>query len=187
MTNMHNIFRHISERLVLRQPSCPLWGKMPIGQKGVVFLLFMLLSTFAYSQTHVISGTVSDDMGPIMMANVVEKDANNRIVSASQTDMMGNFSMEVKNTKNKLEITYVGCKKYSVTIGDKTTFEVKLDSENTNLKEIVVKGSRTTSGGLNIAKKEMTVAQSTFNRRRNDDAFAWCHHYQWQCGTTYRC
>ena len=80
-------------------------------------------------------------MGPIMMANVVEKDANNRIISATQTDMMGNFSMEVKNPKNKLEITYVGCKKYSVTIGDKTTFEVMLTSESTNLKEIVVKGS----------------------------------------------
>ena len=160
---MHNIFRLISERSILCQPSCPSWGKMPIVQKRVVLLLFMLLSTFAYSQTHVISGTVSDDMGPIMMANVVEKDANNRIISASQTDMMGNFSMEVKNTKNKLEITYVGCKKYSVTIGDKTVFEVTLTSENTSLKEIVVKGSRTTSGGLNIAKKEMTVAQSTFN------------------------
>ena len=160
---MHNIFRLISERSILCQPSCPSWGKMPIVQKRGVLLLFMLLSTFAYSQTHVISGTVSDDMGPIMMANVVEKDANNRIISASQTDMMGNFSMEVKNQKNKLEITYVGCKKYSVTIGDNTTFEVKLEAENTNLKEIVVKGTRTNSGGLNIAKKEMTVAQSTFN------------------------
>ena len=176
---MHNIFRHISERLVLRQLSspfmgedarragrglfCPLRGKMPVGQKGVAFLFFLLLSTFAYSQSRIIHGTVSDDMGPIMMANVVEKDANNRIVSASQTDIMGNFSMEVKNAKNKLEITYVGCKKYSVTIGDKTEFEVTLAPDNTNLKEIVVKGTRTNSGGLNIAKKEMTVAQSTFN------------------------
>ena len=165
MTNMHNIFRHVSERSILRQLLAPLRGKMPVGQKGVLFF-FLFLPLFSFAQSRVISGMVSDDMGPIMMANVVEKDANNRIVSASQTDMMGNFSMEVKNPKNKLEITYVGCKKYSVTIGDKATFEVKLESENTNLKEIVVKGSRGTSGGLNIAKKEMTVAQSPLIFRR---------------------
>ena len=160
---MFSIFRHISERPILCELLAPLWGKMPVGRKGVFFLLFLFLPLFSYAQNRVVSGTVSDDMGPIMMANVVEKDANNRIISATQTDMMGNFSMEVKNPKNKLEITYVGCKKYSVTIGDKTTFEVMLTSESTNLKEIVVKGTHGTSGGLNIAKKEITVAQSTFN------------------------
>ena len=160
---MFSIFRHISERPILCELLAPLWGKMPVGRKGVFYLLFLFLPLFSYAQNRVVSGTVSDDMGPIMMANVVEKDANNRIISATQTDMMGNFSMEVKNPKNKLEITYVGCKKYSVTIGDKTTFEVMLTSESTNLKEIVVKGTHGTSGGLNIAKKEITVAQSTFN------------------------
>lgn len=129
-------------------------------------LLTFLLCVFAQmvmAQKRVISGTVSDDMGPVMMANVVEKDGNNRIVSATQTDMMGNFSMEIKNSKNKLEVTYVGSNKYSVIIGDKTTFDVKLVAESTNLKEIVVKGNRSNSGGLNIAKKEMTTAQATFN------------------------
>ena len=156
---MHNIFRYIRDFVSRKSHLFPfLWGR---ARGACLLLLFFPLLVMA--QNRVISGTVSDDMGPIMMANVIEKDANNRIVSASQTDMMGNFSMEVKNTKNKIEITYVGCKKYSVTIGDKTTFEVKLEPENTNLKEIVVKGSRTTSGGLNIAKKEVTVAQSTFN------------------------
>lgn len=129
-------------------------------------LLTFLLCVFAQlvmAQKRVISGTVSDDMGPIMMANVVEKDGNNRIVSATQTDMMGNFSMEIKNSKNKLEVTYVGCKKYNVVIGDNSAFQIKLISESTNLKEVVVKGARSNSGGLNIAKKEITVAQSTFD------------------------
>lgn len=102
-------------------------------------------------------------MGPIMMANVVERDANNRIVSAVQTDMMGNFSMEIKNPKNKLVISYVGSKTKIITIGDQTTFNIKLEDEKTTLNEITVKGRRTGSGGLNIPKKEVTVSQQTFN------------------------
>ena len=46
-----------------------------------------------------ITGHVYDDIEPIMMANVVERDANNRIVEAAVTDMNGNFSMVVKNPK----------------------------------------------------------------------------------------
>jgi hypothetical protein len=37
----------------------------------------------------VISGTVSDKDGPMMMVNVVERDSNDRIVAHSLTDMGG--------------------------------------------------------------------------------------------------
>ena len=102
-------------------------------------------------------------MGPIMMANVVERDVNNRIVSAVQTDMMGNFSMEIKNPKNKLVISYVGSKTKIITIGDETTFNIKLEDEKTTLSEVTVRGTRANSGGLNIPKKEISVSQQTFN------------------------
>ena len=69
--------------------------------KFLLTLLFTVIAQTMLAQSKVISGTVEDAMGPIMMANVVERDANNRIVSATQTDMMGNFSMEIKNPKNK--------------------------------------------------------------------------------------
>ena len=116
-----------------------------------------------WAQGRVISGTVEDAMGPIMMANVVERDANNRIVSATQTDMMGNFSMEIKNPKNKLVFSYVGNKTKIVTIGNQTTFNIKMESENTTVSEVVVKGRRTSSGGLNIDKREISVSQQTFS------------------------
>ncbi len=131
--------------------------------KVLLTLLFCVLAQVGMAQSKVISGTVEDAMGPIMMANVTERDANNRIVSAVQTDMMGNFSLEIKNPKNKLVISYVGAKTKVLTIGDKKTFAVKLDDEKTTLTEVVVRGQRTNSGGLNIKKKEMTVAQQSFD------------------------
>ena len=110
-----------------------------------------------------ISGTLTDNEGPIMMANVVERDANNRIVSAVQTDFNGNFSMQVKSTKNKLVFSYVGDKTKVVTIGNQTVFKIKLEPEGTQLQEVVVKAKRSSNGGLMISKKEVSVAQQTFD------------------------
>lgn len=102
-------------------------------------------------------------MGPVMLANVTERDGNNRIVSHTQTDMMGNFSMEIKNPKNKLVVSYVGSKDKILPIGNTTTFAIKLDDSNTTLSEVTVRGRRTNSGGLNIDKREVTVSKQTFN------------------------
>jgi len=136
--------------------------------KFLLTLLFTVIVQTMWAQSKVISGTVEDAMGPIMMANVVERDANNRIVSATQTDMMGNFSMEIKNPKNKLVFSYVGNKTKIVTIGNQTTFNIKMESENTTVSEVVVKGRRTSSGGLNIDKREISVSQQTFSMDKVD-------------------
>ena len=131
--------------------------------KFLLTLLFTVIAQTMMAQGKVISGTVEDAMGPIMMANVVERDGNNRIVSATQTDMMGNFSMEIKNPKNKLVFSYVGSKTKIVTIGNQTVFKIKLEDEGTALTEVVVKGRRTNAGGLNIDKREISISQQTMN------------------------
>ncbi len=131
--------------------------------KILLTLLFTVIAQVMMAQGTVISGTVEDAMGPVMLANVVERDANNRIVSATQTDMMGNFSMEIKNPKNKLVISYVGSKTKVLPIGDNVTFAIKLEDEKTTLNEVTVRGRRANSGGLNIDKREISVSQQTFN------------------------
>ena len=131
--------------------------------KILLTLLFTIVAQAMMAQGKVISGTVEDAMGPIMMANVVERDGNNRIVNHTQTDMMGNFSMEIKNPKNKLVVSYVGSKTKILTIGDQKTFNIKLEDDKTTLGEVKVVGRRATSGGLNIDKREVTVSQQTFN------------------------
>ena len=132
-------------------------------KKAFTIALLCIAAQLAVAQGIRISGTLSDADGPIMMGNVVERDANNRIVSATQTDFNGNFSMQVKSTKNKLVFSYVGDKEKVITIGNQTNFKVKLEPANTQLKEVRVTGRRTNSGGLTIQKKEMTVASQTMN------------------------
>jgi TonB-dependent SusC/RagA subfamily outer membrane receptor len=132
-------------------------------KKSLFTALLCALCQLAVAQGVRISGTLSDAEGPIMMGNVVEVDGNNRIVSATQTDFNGNFSMQVKSTKNKLKFSYVGDKTKVLNIGNQTTFKVTLEAENTVLKEVTVKGRRAGSGGLQLAKKEIAVASQTMN------------------------
>jgi len=125
--------------------------------------MLLAVTTIAMAQKQRISGTVTDPDGPVMMANVVEKDANNRIVSATQTDFNGNFSMEISNPKNKLVVSFVGDKTETLSIGSKTTFNVVLKPDKTTLQEVTVRGSRRNSGGLSLNKKEIATSQQTFN------------------------
>ena len=131
--------------------------------KVLLMSLFCVCAQMAMAQSKVISGTVEDAMGPVIMANVIEQDADKRIVSATQTDMMGNFSMEIKNPKNKLVVSYVGSKTKVLPIGSQTVFKIVLEEESTALSEVVITSKRTSSGGLNIAEREMTVARQTFD------------------------
>ena len=134
-----------------------------IKSRILLTLLFTIVAQAMMAQGKVISGTVEDAMGPIMMANVVERDGNNRIVNHTQTDMMGNFSMEIKSPKNKLVVSYVGSKTKVLTIGDQKTFKIKLEDEKTTISEVTVRGRRSNSGGLNIDKREISVSQQTMN------------------------
>ena len=130
--------------------------------KYLLLVVCCLISSAAMAQTR-ISGTVNAPDGPVMMCNVVEIDANNRNVSYSQTDINGNFSMEIVNTKNKLRVSYIGYKTVTVPIGDKTVFNIEMQDENT-LTEVVVKAkAKFRSGGLVIPENEVSVAAQTFN------------------------
>lgn len=125
--------------------------------------LALIVSTTATAQQHRITGRVFDDIEGLMMANVVEKDANNRIVGHAVTDVNGNFSMVVKNTKNQLVISYVGYKTVTLPIGSTTKFEVRMRS-NTQLEDVVIKASpRVESNGMTIPMKEVSVATQTMN------------------------
>ena len=131
--------------------------------KVLMICLMCMLVQGVIAQSRVISGTIEDPMGPVMFANVTERDKDNRIVSAVQTDMMGNFSLEIKNPKNRLVISYVGNKTIEKIIGDQSFFTIMMEPESNALTEVVVQGTRTNSGGLSIPEREMTVASQTFN------------------------
>ena len=135
---------------------------MICNKKIRIFLLTVVMGLWAVnSMAQRISGTVEDDMGPVMMATVVEKDANNRIVNHTSTDINGNFSMTIKSQNNTLQISFVGNKTVTLPLKGQTVFNVKMEAQG-QIQEVVIKGvRRQNSGGLNIPVREMTVASQT--------------------------
>ena len=105
---------------------------------GLSFIIFHLSIGHALAQQagDIITGTVSDDFGPVMMANVVELDASNRIVASTQTDINGNFSFKIKNPKDKLRISYVGLKTQTLPI-NQMEYDIKMVDQN-QLVDVVV-------------------------------------------------
>ena len=100
--------------------------------------------------------------GPVIMANVVELDKDNRIVSATQTDASGNFSMSIKNPANRLRVTYIGYAPRELPIGGTSVFRIEMESKA--IKEVVIKGTRrVNSNGFSIPAREISVAQQSLN------------------------
>ena len=131
--------------------------------------LYMLALSSASAQNagDIISGTVSDAFGPVMMANVVEIDAANRIVASAVTDMSGNFSFKLKNPKDKLRITYVGYKTVTLPF-NKTKFNVTLQDATTIQNVTITSKKRSGGSGLSIPTDEISTAQQSINMSEFD-------------------
>ena len=126
------------------------------------YWLLVNVPVMAQKAGDIISGTVSDAYGPVMQANVIEIDAANRIVSAASTDLNGNFSFKLKNPKNKLKISYVGCKTQILPF-TKTHFTIKL-VDQTTLKGVEVVAKKKAQGsGLAIPVKEISSARQSID------------------------
>ncbi|MBR1712542.1 MAG: SusC/RagA family TonB-linked outer membrane protein [Alloprevotella sp.] len=131
------------------------------------YLLTLVLGAWcalAMAQTRITGHVASASEGPIVMANVVEKDANNRNVSATQTDANGNFSLTIKSTANSLQISYIGYTTETIKpIGERRTFDIELKDKNTFDAATVVAVRKTQSNGLAIPEREISVAKQTLN------------------------
>jgi TonB-linked SusC/RagA family outer membrane protein len=111
----------------------------------------------AQSAGTTISGQVYDSEGPLMLVNVVELDATNRIVAHAVTDINGNFAFKIKDPRDHLMIAYVGYKKRTLAIKG-TYYKVRLD-DVTQMNSVIITGAKKRqSTGLIIPERELSVA-----------------------------
>ena len=111
-----------------------------------------------------IHGVVSDDMGGLAGASVCEIDGTGRIIEATVTDINGNFSMKVRNQKNKIRFSYIGYKTLTLPI-NKTVFKVTMKSE-LQIKEVTVTAKKRMRGnGLAIPEREKSFASQSIDMK----------------------
>lgn len=112
-----------------------------------------------------ISGTVSDSFGPVMGAAVVEQDGSNRNISATVTDMNGNFTLKIKNPKNKLKISFVGLKTQVLPI-NKRVYKIMLEENVVAIKNVTVTAKKIMeTSGLAIPEREVSIAAQTIDAK----------------------
>lgn len=90
-----------------------------------------------YAQTGAATGTVVDEENePVIGASVIVLGTTN----GTMTDFDGNFTLSNVGRGATIRITYIGYKPEELVIGDKSHFDIKLQSETTQLDEVVVVG-----------------------------------------------
>lgn len=129
--------------------------------KGKLFscLVLMFLSISMMAQKVPVSGTVSDQTGPVIGASVIEKGTTN----GTMTDNDGHFTLTVSKGA-VIEISSIGYKTQEITVGAQTNFTVTLSEDNEFLDEVVVVGygsmKKSDLTGASVSMKESDLKGS---------------------------
>lgn len=92
--------------------------------------------TVLQAQQRTVTGTVNDEFGPVAGANVMINGTN----SGSATDPAGKYSITVSGSEDVLVFSFLGAKTQMIKIGDRSVLDVLLESDLTQIDELVVVG-----------------------------------------------
>jgi len=106
---------------------------------GILTLLLALMVQFTFAQQKTISGTVSDESGPLPGVNVIVKGT----VNGTQTDFDGNYTISA-SIGDIIVFSYVGMNPQEKTVGTSNTINVVMTGSNL-LEEVVIVGYGTTT------------------------------------------
>ncbi|MCI2229780.1 SusC/RagA family TonB-linked outer membrane protein [Polaribacter sp. MSW13] len=131
---------------------------------GILTLLLALVVQISFAQEKTVSGTITDESGPLPGVSVLIKGTN----KGTDTDFDGKFTIKAK-TGDVLVFSYIGMKAVEKTIGASNTINVKMVIDEGNvLDEIVVVGYGTSTkqaftGTAKTVKQENIEAKSVSN------------------------
>lgn len=116
-------------------------------------------------QTHTVKGTIVDETGePLIGVSVIVK---GQATVGTITDFDGNFVLDIPTGKGMLEVSYIGYKTQTVTIGKNTQITIKMEPDTQALEEVVVIGygavkKRDLTGAVSSVKNEdITLTPAT--------------------------
>jgi TonB-dependent SusC/RagA subfamily outer membrane receptor len=124
---------------------------------GILTLLLALVVQFTFAQSKTISGTVSDDSGPLPGVSIIIKGTG----TGTDTDFDGNYSISA-NTGDVLQYSFVGMEDTQKTVGASNTVNVTMEEDSNVLDEIIVVGYGTTT------KKSFTGTATVVNSQNID-------------------
>jgi iron complex outermembrane receptor protein len=127
--------------------------------KGLLVIFATVFTGFAQAQT--VSGKVSDASGPLPSASVVVKGTT----TSTQTDLDGKYTIKA-GADATLVFSFIGLKTQAVSVGGKSTINVTMQSDDQQLKDVVVIGYGS------VKKKDATGAIDQISSKNFDNVAA---------------
>lgn len=140
-------------------------------QRLMAIITAVMLATTVYSQSKNIQGIVTHQGRPLQNANVVELDANHRIINQTKTNDKGMFVLSVSNSKNHIKVTYEGMMRYSHKIGSINNWKIELNKNSTAEQDKKVKSRHETSKLLVGHSHNAIITQITWLEQLSDTTF----------------
>jgi len=122
----------------------------------LLFFVFVPFGSWAQQKT-IIRGRVLDasDKTTIIGANVVEYDAQNRIVNGTITDVNGDFVLTVKDPSHVVKVSMIGYKAKQIPVTPGKVIRVELQPEDMKISEVTVTAkARSTNSLVNIDDRD---------------------------------
>ncbi|MGB5820540.1 MAG: TonB-dependent receptor [Saonia sp.] len=104
--------------------------------KQLLVLAFAFLGFIASAQTLEVSGTVTDDLGPLPGVNIVVKGTTNGVT----TDFDGNYTISNVAGDAVLVFSYIGFSTQEIPVDGRTTISLSMAEDSALLDEVVVVG-----------------------------------------------
>lgn len=101
-----------------------------------IMLLSVLFATQANAQNLTVTGTVTDNLGPVIGASIQVEGTSNGCI----TDIDGNYTLPNVPANATLVFSYIGYQTQKIAVGGKTKIDVKLAEDSQLLQEVVVVG-----------------------------------------------
>jgi len=121
---------------------------------GILTLLLALIVQISFAQEKTISGTVSDEAGPLPGVTILKKGTT----QGTETNFDGNYSIKAKSG-DILVFSFVGMKTIERTVGISNQINIKMESDNV-LEEVVV-----TALGVKRKPKELTYSSASLKSK----------------------
>lgn len=138
---------------------------MRILHKSFSLLIILLISfpLSIYAQNKTITGTVRDAVDVVIGASVKVKGTSIGTI----TDMDGNFKLSVPASAKELVVSFIGYDDQTLTLGNKSHFDVTLQASSVMLDEVVaigyakVKRKDLTGSSVSVTSKDLAMAPVT--------------------------
>ncbi len=135
--------------------------------KKYIYILFLLLFSQVAKAQFLVKGQIADNstQEPLVGATILELDTKNGTVA----DLQGRFELTVSNQNAKLKIAFLGYDEKIVSISKSQPLKISLESNSTNLNEVVVSGFanekryQDVSGGVALVTKQDLKRANSFS------------------------